>query len=129
MPMNLKRCHKGRKDVTQRRLDEHLDIFLHACDIQAGRVPVGHSVGSPCCDIDTHLPARGSATNPTHHHAPPLSPPNPRSPPSSPPGHAQSVTLSPVPPEANAGGFGDQDISEPTMPQPGPPDPGAVPQS
>ena len=130
MPANLKKRRKGRKDVAQRRLDERLDIFLRAHDIQAGRVPVGPSVRSPrrLPEMDTQSPARGSATNPTPHHAPPPSPQNPRPPSPSPPGRAQSVSSSPVPPEADTGGFGDQDISEPTTAsQHGHPDLGAVP--
>jgi hypothetical protein len=48
--MPPKRRCKGCKDsdVAQRKLDERLDVFLRACDIQAGRNPEGPSAHSPC---------------------------------------------------------------------------------
>ena len=95
MPPNRRR--KGRKAVAQRKLDERLDIFLRACDIDAGRIPAGPSVRSPrrFPDNGIHSRAIGGAANhtPRRGHSPaPLSrPPSPDLP----------TPSSPVPPDAS----------------------------
>ena len=90
--MPPKRRHKGRKAVAQRKLDERLDVFLRAYDIQAGRKLDGPTSSSFRRPPETR--ARG---------APPRAP----SPAAGSPSFASAQSPPPLPTPFDTGGSGD----------------------
>ena len=95
--MSPKRRRKGCKAIAQRKLDECLDAFLRACDVCAGRNLEGPTASSSHRSIESNLrtQARG-------HGAPPRAPSHaPGSPPFA---SAETLPLSPTPPDTGGSG-------------------------
>ena len=93
--MPPKRRHKGRKAVAQRKLDERLDVFLHACDVRAGRNPEGPTASSSRRSLGSDLSTWDRSAPPR---APSLAPGTP------PFALDQSLPPSPTPPDTGGSG-------------------------